>query len=285
MLNININYPYPVIRPYVEDYIDTVFVGDLTVTPESDGYYIHPRFSIANKEIQRLIDEGKLTYAVEIECVSTWLRRLVRITNNDSLKIEPTCIHETVELTPCIIAMEKITDFTNSDFAEEYCSIKYTINTGEVVGIGQKRTFDAFYQNDIIKNGSSIVHFEGSDTLKELSCDFTGNLINITLPTEQFEDYKNCGYNKNKYKMLNAILSIPVVVEAIGIISNDEKNPDEKSGLEGKSWYKTIVANLKRYAENNDNKYQKLLDKPFTAAEILLGNNSASALSYLNELD
>ncbi len=85
--------------------------------------------------------------------------------------------------------------------------------------------------------------------------------------------------------MLNAILSIPVVVEAIGIISNDEKNPDEKSGLEGKSWYKTIVANLKRYAENNDNKYQKLLDKPFTAAEILLGNNSASALSYLNELD
>lgn len=285
MLNININYPYPVIRPNEEDYVNTVFTGDLTVTPENDGYYIRPEFSIANAEIKKLIDEGKLTYAVEIECVSTWLRRLVRITDNKPEKIEPTCIHETVELTPCIIAMEKITDFTNSDFAEEYWSIKYTINAGEVVGIGQKRTFDAFYQSDIIKDGSSIIHFEGSDSLKELSCDFTSNLINITLPTEQFDDYKNCGYNKKKYKMLNAIFSIPVVVEAIGIISNDEKNPDEKSGFEGKSWYKTIVANLKRYAENNENNYKKLLDKPFTSAEILLGNNSASALSYLNELD
>ena len=85
--------------------------------------------------------------------------------------------------------------------------------------------------------------------------------------------------------MLNAILSIPVVVEAIGIICNDENNPEEKSGLEGKSWYKTIAANLKRFVENDDNKYKKLLGKPFTAAEILLGNNYASALSYLNELD
>lgn len=137
-----------------------------------------------------------------------------------------------------------------------------------------------------IVEGDKVVEInKSSDSLKELSCDFTGNLINITLPTEQFEDYKNCGYNKKKYKMLNAILSIPVVVEAIGIISNDENNPDEKSGLEGKSWYKTIVANLKRYAENDDNKYKKLLGKPFTAAEILLGNNFIAALSYLNDLD
>ena len=86
MLNVSINYPYPVIRPYSEDYIDTVFEGELTVTPENDGYYIHPKFSISNIEIQSMIDEGKLTYAIEIECVSTWLRRLVRITNNVAQK-------------------------------------------------------------------------------------------------------------------------------------------------------------------------------------------------------
>ena len=85
--------------------------------------------------------------------------------------------------------------------------------------------------------------------------------------------------------MLNAVLSVPVIVEAIGIIGADESNPDEKSGFEVKSWYKTIVANLKLYAENDDNKYKKLLSKPFTAAEILLKNNSESALSYLNKMD
>ncbi len=269
----------------MEDYVNTVFIGELTVTPEDDGYYIHPKFSIANAEIQNMIDEGKLTYAIEIECVSTWMRKLIRITNNMTQKIDPTFVHETVELTPCIIAMEKINDFSNLDFVEEYRAIKYTINVGEVVGIGQKRTFDAFYQNDIIKNGSSIVHFDGSDSLRELKCEFTSSIINVTLPTKQFEDYKDCGYNKKKYKMLNAILVIPVIVEAIGIIASDESNLDEKSGLERKAWYKTLVANLKRYAENDDHKYKKLLSKPFTAAEILLGNNFESALSYLNELD
>ena len=34
-----------------------------------------------------------------------------------------------------------------------------------------------------------------------------------------------------------------------------------------------------------NNKYKELLSKPFTAAEILLKNNSESALSYLNEMD
>ena len=285
MLIVSINYPYPVIRPYKEDYNDTIFTGELTVTPETDGYYIHPNFSIDNTDIQRLLEEGKLTYAIDVECVSTWLRKLIRITDNKAQKLEPTLIHEAVEITPCIIANETINDFTNPDFVKEYDSIKYTINAGEVVGIGQKRAFDALYQNDIIKNGSSIVHFEGSDSLKELSCDFSGNLINITLPAKQFEDYKECGYNKKKYKMLNAVLSVPVIVEAIGIIGADESNPDEKSGFEVKSWYKTIVANLKLYAENDDNKYKKLLSKPFTAAEILLKNNSESALSYLNKMD
>lgn len=68
-------------------------------------------------------------------------------------------------------------------------------------------------------------------------------------------------------------------------IAYDEKNPDETSGFENKSWYKTIVVNLKRYAENDENKYKQLLDKPFASAELLLGNNSAAALKFLSQID
>lgn len=66
------------------------------------------------------------------------------------------------------------------------------------------------------------------------------------------------------------------MVEAITIIANDEVNPDHTSGLESKAWYKTIVVNLKRAAENSQSKYQQLLGKPFASAELLLGNNYAS---------
>lgn len=40
MLNVNINYPYPVIREYIEDYKNTIFTGKLTVQLESEGYVI-----------------------------------------------------------------------------------------------------------------------------------------------------------------------------------------------------------------------------------------------------
>ena len=85
--------------------------------------------------------------------------------------------------------------------------------------------------------------------------------------------------------MLNAILIVPVLVEAIGIIAGDEKDPEHQSGHENCAWYKTIVVNLKRFAENDERKYRQLLEKPFTSAELLLGNNSAEALDFLCKVE
>lgn len=285
MLNVNINYPYPLLREYAEDYKSTIFTGELSVRLEPDGYVIHPSFDVENEEIRSLIKAGLLMYAIEVQCVSTWFRRLYRIIDNNIVRLNSQEIHEIVELTPCIIANKSFKGFKNVDFEEEYQGMSFDINAGDIIGIGQKRTFDALYQNDIIKNGSSIVNIGGSDQIKEITCDFNGSVIQITLPKDQYSDYMDCGYNRIKYKSLNAILTIPALVEAIMTIANDEKNPDETSGFENKSWYKTIVVNLKRYAENNENKYRQLLDKPFASAELLLGNNSAAALKFLSQID
>ena len=285
MLNININYPYPVIREYTEDYENTIFLGTLSVHLETDGYSIHPAFDIENEQIKDMLLSEDLTYAVEVQCVSTWFRKLYLVKNNEFIKLDSRIIHERVELIPCIVAKKYIENFTNSDFAEEYSGMKFEINAGDIVGIGQKRTFDALYQNDIIKNGSSIVNIGGNDSIKEISCDYSGSIITITLPADQYENYRECGYNKAKYKMLNAIITIPVLVEAIGIISSDENSQNGTSGFESKSWYKTIVVNLKRYAENDEVKYRQLLDRPFTSAELLLGNNSSAALDFLCQID
>lgn len=281
MLNININYPYPIIRQYIDDYKNTDFGGELKVLLEEDGYAVHPAFNIENEGIHTLLKEGVLTYALEVQCASTWFRRLYPIADNEVIRLDSQKLHERVEVIPCIIAAKSIADFTNEDFAEEYQDMKFELNVGDVIGIGQKRTFDALYQNDIIKNGSSIVNVGGSSTLKEIRCDFSGSTIEITLPADQYDNYRDCGYNKSKYKMLNAILIIPALVEAIGIIAVDDRDTQHASGYENRAWYKTIVANLKRFAENDDNKYCHLLEKPFSSAELLLGNNLSAALDFL----
>lgn len=201
MLNVNINYPYPVIREYIEDYKNTIFTGKLTVQLESEGYVIHPSFDIENNEIRELIEKNFLTYAVEVQCVSTWFRRLYRVDNNQEIHLNSMEIHERVEITPCIIANRDIPEFVNDDFEEEYQGMSFEINIGDIIGIGSRRTFDALYQNDIIKNGTSIVSIARSDVKKEITSDFTGNIIQITLPKDQYSDYMDCGYNKIKYKL------------------------------------------------------------------------------------
>ncbi len=57
MLNVNINYPYPVIREYTDDYQGTNFIGELKVILEPDGYAVHTNFEINNKEIQLLLSK------------------------------------------------------------------------------------------------------------------------------------------------------------------------------------------------------------------------------------
>ena len=282
MLNPNMNYPYPVVRVYEEDYRTTIFKGDLSVNLQPDSYLVRPAFEINNVGIAELIDKGKLTYAIEIQSPATWYRKLFTITGNNAIRLEPAFLHERVELTPCIIATAQIVGFTNDDFEDEYQGMTFDINIGDVIAIGETRTFDALYQDDIIKNGTSPVTIARSDTAKEISCDYSGSLIEITLPADQHDRYLECGYKPEKYKALNAILSIPALVEGIGIIANDVKYPDQTSGLESKSWYKTIVVNLKRVAENNEAKYRALLDKPFASAELLLGNNYSASLQYLS---
>lgn len=285
MLNANMNYPYPVIREYEEDYRTTVFKGALTVNLQPDGYLVRPEFEIQNPGISDLITERKLTYALEVQSPATWFRKLFLIRDNKPIRLDPVYLHERVELTPCIVATVPIPKFANPDFEAEYSGMSFDINTGDVIAIGEKRSFDALYQNDVIKNGSSIVNVSGSDSAKEVICDFTGNLIQITLPSAQYEDYIDCGYLKAKYKTLNAILVVPALVEAIGIIADDEDDPGHTSGFGSKAWYKTIVVNLKRAAENKENKYRQMLEKPFASAELLLGNNYIYALDFVKMVD
>ena len=226
-----------------------------------------------------------MTYAVEVQSPATWFRKLFPVINNTPFHLDSKYLHERVELTPCIVAAVPISDFTNNDLEPEYQGLSFEINAGDIIAIGEKRFFDALYENDIIKNGSSIVNIYGSDRIKELICDYTGNIIKITLPADQYKDYIACGSLRTKYKTLNAILTIPALVEAITIIANDEANQEHTSGLESKAWYKTIVVNLKRAAENNESKYRQMLGKPFTSAELLLGNNYAFSLEFMKEVD
>ncbi len=284
MLNSAMNYPYPVLRKEKVDYKDSTFEAKLSKKNLKDGYQIKVEYSVSNAEIQQLIDEKKAAYALQIQCVSTWFRSMeISESSIQEIKLESNTIHERVDMCPCIIALEKIDDFQNADFTEDYEGISFAINSGEVIAIGERQKFDAIYKDDIIKKGDPIVHFINDDQTPVMYCEYEFDTIRIHLPKQQNEKYNRMGmYESWKVPVLNAIYVVPAIAMGIEEIAKDTFSGREGT-LERWSWYKTLKVMIQTKAKDVDSEYRKMLNDPIKTAQMLLNDNSTQALDVIDK--
>ena len=173
---------------------------------------------------------------------------------------------------------------TNDDFTEDYDGIPYEINKGEVVAIGERQKFDAIYKNDIIKKGDPIVHFVNDDEATVLYCEWEYDTIRIHLPKEQFKKYNEVGKNEPwKVPMLNAIYVVPVIVQGIYEIYQDEV-AGRPTTLERYSWYKTLKVLIMKVAKDDASEYKRMLGDPIKTSQRLLNDNSLQALNLVYDV-
>ena len=285
MLNSSINYPYPLLRTTPGDYNQSIFNGEINVKSLPDGYEVTVSFHLENQEMKGLLSEKKASFALEIQCVSTWYRHL-ELSTSDILvfNIPSTLIHERVDLCPCIVATNSIEDYHSADFAEEYQGLSFSINSGEVLAIGDRKKFDAIYKNDIIRKSESIVSFKVDERAATMFCEWDYEIIQIHLPPKQYEEYNHIGkWETRKIPVLNAIYIVPVIVEAITLIYQDECQGGT-GGLSSYAWYKTLKFLIGKIANNNASAYKKLLADPVGTAQKLMNDNSAASLGILSKL-
>lgn len=284
MLNSAINYPYPLLRSKTGDYLHSVFNATINVKSLTNGYEINVDYHLDNPEMIELIAGNKASFALEIQCISTWYRRLeISSSEKQVLFIPSTLIHERVDLCPCIVAIDSISDFHSGDFAEEYNSLSIPINMGEVLAIGERKKFDALYKDDIIRKSESIVSFKVDEHATTMFCEWEYEIIQIHLPPKQYDEYNRIGkWEPWKIPLLNAIYIIPVIVEAITFIYQDECQGGS-GGLSSYAWYKTLKFLIGKIANNNAGVYRKLLSDSVGTAQKLMNDNSAAALVLLGK--
>ena len=287
MLNSSLPLPYPVLREEPIDYNTSVFKAEIKVTNTAGGYKMVGDFDVNNAGIKTLIKSGDLSFAIQIQCISTWYRDVLY--SNDyhfEYVIPAASVHEKVDFCPCIIAKKTIVDFQNkvTDFSEEFEGIPFIINEGEPVGIGQRQKFDAYYKKDIITKAPSIVNIKESATSSVMECFFDDNTIQVHLPKKQHEAYKANGADKNKYSIMNSIVVIPAIIQALNIIYLDEYG-NGSSGCENFAWYKTLKYQLGKITKNDQNKIKKMLETPVPTAQMLIDDVSGHALNKLKGME
>lgn len=279
MLRSDVSYPYPIVRTTAVDFYTTVFNDEITIEATSDGYRLKTNFSVNNESVSEMIAKGKLRYAVGITCKSTLLREMHYVDPDDVITIHAGKVHYQVNYIAYIIATEDIPLYLLDDFIDDYKDVDYSLKEGSVVGIGLSRSFKALYEADHIKDAASIITVSGSDQAKHMTVDLDNPQISVILPQEQCTSYKNCKGRKDKYPLLNSVVVIPALMEAITAIGNQEDDEMSK-----RPWFITLEMEIKRLAKQLNESEDYLYEHPLRTAQIIMDNISGYALKSIEDM-
>ena len=278
MLNSNIKYPYPLLRETTEDFVSSTFSGRIEILREDQGFRVVPNFTVNNEQINELIQKGVFSFAIQIQCRSTYYRAVEYIVNNNSFFIYGGQVHELVELCPCIIAVQDLENYAIDDFVPAFKNTPISIFKNDVVGIGNIIRFRAYYKADEVKKASSIVTVQVDDKVDRIQLDFNKPNIIVNLPQSQYDAYMKIGTSTSEQvSLLTGLVSVPVIALALSEI--DESDESEYAEL---PWYKSLRAMLDKLADGDPSKVNSLLENELSTAQLMLGDNLITSFSILD---
>lgn len=281
MLRNDASYPYPVLRTFLSDYKESFFHSDIRVEMLPTGYRLDLDFSVNNERINKLFEDGYLSYGIYLCCPNTMLREMRYLSvGEDYIDIPAESVHYRVEYAAYIIAVKDIDRYVDDDFDEGFDGINFCIPKGAIFGIGDSGNFDATYKNDIIKDAASVIQIKGSESEKYMRVDLDKDTIIVWMPIKQSTMYKSMAKTKDNLDLLHAVVTIPVLVEAIGVMAKTGENLEDED-LSERPWFLTIKKAIKDLAEIMGETEQTMYDYPLRTAQIIMKNNSETALKII----
>lgn len=278
MLNCNSEYPFPVLRPDTVDYKNSVFKAEITVKHDKEGYVFSSDIDASNDEIRKLVERGEAQVGIYIQCNSTWLRKIQPVNLGENKFLLSTAeVHNRVEFCPVITANQKIDDFKSQDFIEEFNGIKFSLQPGDPLAIGETKYFDAKYKDDIIRKGDPIISVTTTPDITDMCFNFENSTIIVYVPERSKKAYGEMQGIKVKYSVLSMLFYLPAITEGIRLLKESEEGSSGNDYREY-MWAKTMQQSMLQIAGGDLDKYEELLKRPFQTAQKLLGGMDAAIM-------
>ena len=133
-------FPYPVLRPKVNDYTD----GDIQATVDfaqaldQNDITADIKFALSVPEIIDLVSAGHASYAVVFACRDTYFRKTVMSNTQEFRKVFPTgVLRGEVLIYPYVTATKKIDGFTCPWINEEFGPGPFYFDEGSVLALDE----------------------------------------------------------------------------------------------------------------------------------------------------
>ena len=267
-------YPYPVMERIGHSYKEFTF--NVTTEVKREGYNIVFVFTaeIADAQINKLIMEGKAVFAYHIQCAQTCYRAAFVTTENVVKKmVKEEDLNGLVEVCPFVIAKENIKSFSSENFSSDYMGIRFDIDKGGILAIGDQSEHTINKDLQDLNNASSIflVIPNPVASAENMSVEIREKKICVVLPQEQHGIYGSVGKSKSTQKVMHAMIFVPVLMY---VFSELRKRLESTGNFDDFADYQWIIA-LEKVSVNRFNKTLEdlLLSKePLELSQMFLKN-------------
>ncbi len=255
-------FPYPVLRPNSDDYLDCDFQTSVDPKTENQTILIDVSFAISSPEILEQVEVGNAEFVAMVSCRDTYFQHMIR---SQERKAQATFsmgdLKGAVVINPYVVALKKIENFKSPDINPEFGVAAFTFNVGDVLAQDDAHLF--YFDQESFKPITSVLDLVQKEEQPDDSwrVDFDGEHIQIVLSTEtkRIVDAARSS-KKNKAILVNSIY-FGAVAEAI------QKLKDPENPYSERKWAQVFMkhANNKNCNLETDDAYvitQQMMAQP-----------------------
>jgi hypothetical protein len=133
-------FPYPVLRPNIDDYIDGDIQATVTLEQRPDSLDVRAeiQFAVSVPEITELVTEGSALYSVVFACRDTYFRQAITSSAAKFVHDFPSgMLRGEVLIYPYVVAAKPINSFVCPWINPEFGTGPFTFPEGSVLALDQ----------------------------------------------------------------------------------------------------------------------------------------------------
>lgn len=229
-------FPYPVLRPFSDDYIDVEFQASVDFIVGKEKISTEIGFAVSSPEIVDEITKGTAEFVAVISCRDTYFQSVL---SSRDRKIQADFdigeLRGEVKVNPYIVVLKDIDNYTSPDINEEFGEGPFSFVVGDVLAQDEAQVF--YFDRDMFKPITSVFDLVKKDDQQEglWTVNFDEDHIQIIVSPNMklsIDDARNS--TKKKVVLLNSIY-FGAVMQAI------QKLQHEKEIYEEKKWAQVFL--------------------------------------------
>ena len=276
-------FPYPIYNSIDEenDYSSKPFEVSVNMEKDIKNGLLKLRTSwkVHEKSLESEILEGRIAFALHIECPSTTFYLLKKTTEKEfSLEIKLIDLNQSVQVVSMLIATKPIENFSSSNLEGLFKNQTFFFEEGNILGIGDSYKIIIKKDEDKIKQIKSLfeINFHSEDNKKisyRISTD--SSKIHILIPRKDYEYYDSASQNPSLKSTLDSLFIVPVLHDLISRIKLEEVIDYEET------WVDSIIKAYQRVSSTEITDENRRDIDPLVASQAIYNDSLINSFEYV----